>query len=53
MASLGCIRRWWREGAVLDSLDEEMISEILEDMQFVITIYDDLKKQIPETPVSS
>jgi len=53
MASLGCIRRWWREGTVLDSLDEEMISEILEDMEFVITIYNDLKKQIPPTSVSS
>jgi hypothetical protein len=29
MASLGCIRRWWREGTVLDTLDEEMITEIL------------------------
>jgi hypothetical protein len=53
IASLGCIRRWWREGTVLDTLDEEMITEILEDMQFIISIYADLKKQIPEAAVST
>jgi hypothetical protein len=53
MASLGCIKRWWREGHVIETLDAEMIAEILEDMQFIISIYDDLKKQIPEAAVSA
>lgn len=53
MASLGCIKRWWREGHVIETLDAEMITEILEDMQFIIFIYDDLKKQIPEAAVSA
>ena len=49
MASLGCIKRWWREGHVIETLDAEMIAEILEDMQFLQTIYETLKEQIPET----
>ena len=48
MASLGCIKRWWREGHVIETLDAEMIAEILEDMQFLQTIYETLKEQIPE-----
>ena len=51
MASLGCIKRWWREGHVIETLDAEMIAEILEDMQFLQTIYETLKEQIPETAV--
>ena len=51
MASLGCIRRWWREGEVIETLDDEMISEILEDMEFIISIYNDLTKKISETAV--
>ena len=53
MASLGCIKRWWREGHVIETLDAEMIAEILEDMQFLQTIYETLKEQIPETTVSA
>ena len=49
MASLGCIKRWWREGHVIETLDAEMIAEILEDMQFLQEIYETLKEQIPET----
>jgi hypothetical protein len=48
MASLGCIKRWWREGHVIETLDAEMIAEILEDMQFLQEIYETLTKQIPE-----
>ena len=48
MASLGCIKRWWREGHVIETLDAEMIAEILEDMQFLQEIYETLQKQIPE-----
>ena len=48
MASLGCIKRWWREGHVIETLDAEMIAEILEDMQFLQEIYETLKEQIPE-----
>jgi hypothetical protein len=48
MASFGCIKRWWREGHVIETLDAEMITEILEDMQFLQTIYETLKEQIPE-----
>lgn len=53
MASLGCIKRWWREGHVIETLDAEMIAEILEDMQFLQTIYETLKEQIPEAAVPS
>ena len=53
MASLGCIKRWWREGHVIETLDAEMIAEILEDMQFLQTIYETLKKQIPEAADTS
>ena len=48
-ASLGCIRRWWREGEALESLDAEMIEEIVDDMKFIIAIYDKLKQEIPES----
>jgi hypothetical protein len=48
MASLGCIKRWWREGHVIETLDAEMIAEILEEMQFLQEIYETLQKQIPE-----
>jgi hypothetical protein len=47
-ASLGCIRRWWREGEALQSLDQEMIEEIVDDMKFIIAIYDKLQQQISE-----
>ena len=53
MASLGCIKRWWREGQVIETLDAEMITEILEDMQFLQEIYETLQKQIPETTDTS
>lgn len=49
VASLGCIRRWWREGEVMEMLDQDMMQEIIEDTEFIVKINETLKKQISET----
>ena len=51
IASIGCIRRWWREGEVMEMLDHDMMQEIVEDLEFIINIHEALEKQISEAAV--
>jgi hypothetical protein len=45
-ASIGCIRRWWREGDGVTGMDQETLREIRDDLKPIMEIYENINARL-------